>query len=141
MFVWVGANDPWRGQENYAELVNQFVDRLEATAPDAEIVLVGTYDLGSEAIKAPVYAMEQVASQRGLGFINLYETAGSYQDFLDNGWLSDGVHFSASGNAHMSGLLTQAFATDGASLVPEPAGMMGAWMLLGLLTRRQRKRG
>jgi lysophospholipase L1-like esterase len=162
--IWIGQNDQANSRPGYAAKLNTLVDRVQAASPTAEVVLVGTYDSGSPAIAPLVEAMADVAAARGLGFINLFGTAGSYQAFLNNGWLDDGVHFSPAGGGHIARLLYDAFVTDGASLersnrklrqvmesgaflppsnslaraIPEPAfGLAGLAVALSMFVRRR----
>jgi hypothetical protein len=126
VMVWIGQNDQAYDRHNYAAKIDQLVTRLQLAAPQAELVLVGTYDQGAPALAGLVEGMHDVAVSRGVGFINLYATAGNAAFFNANGYLDDGVHFSPAGGAYMGQFLFNAFLTDGASLpargVPEPTG-------------------
>ncbi|MCC7408694.1 MAG: hypothetical protein IT442_11530 [Phycisphaeraceae bacterium] len=121
IFLWVGQNDQAYNRSTYPMRLNPLIDRLEADAPNAKIVLVGTYD-STPNLLGIVQAVEDVARQRGLGFINFYDTAGDYPHFLSNGMLADGLHFSQSGGQHIADIFWQAWLTDGASLT---AGVPG----------------
>ena len=74
-----------------------------------------------------------------MGFINLYETAGDRQFFVDNNFLDDQIHFSWAGGEYMGQFLFDAFITDGLSLVPEPATAVTVAMVAVLLTGRRRR--
>jgi MYXO-CTERM domain-containing protein len=135
--VWIGQNDQPYDRNTYAPRLNLLIDRIASAVPDAEIVLIGSYDSNSWRVRGLVDAMYDVAAARGVGFINLYDTAGNYSFFMGHGYLDDAVHFSNAGGAYMGRFLFDAFVTDGASLVPEPSGLT-ALAALGLLRRRRR---
>lgn len=118
VMVWIGQNDQAFTTPTYASAVDQLVTRIQTAAPSAEVVLIGTYNQGSPALPGLVEGMAQVARARNVGFINLYEAAGSTQFFLDNGFLDDGIHFSPAGGYYMGNLLYNAFVTDGRSIDP-----------------------
>ncbi|MCC7205056.1 MAG: hypothetical protein IT441_08245 [Phycisphaeraceae bacterium] len=115
IFVWLGQNDQIYNRSTYPTKLNPLIDRIEADAPNAKIVLVGSYD-STPNLLGVVQAMQDVAMQRDLGFINIYDTAGDYPYFLTNGMLSDGIHFAQTGGQHVADILWQAWLTDGASL-------------------------
>ena len=123
VMVWIGQNDQGESRATYTTKLNQLVDRLNAAAPTAEVVLVGTYDQGAPNLAGLVGAMDDVAAARGVGFINLLETAGDRAFYDANGYLDDGVHFSEAGGAYLGDFLADAFISDGASLVPEPTSL------------------
>ena len=118
VLVWLGQNDLAFDQAEYEVSMGQLADRLTAAVPAAEIVLLGTYDSGHPAIPGLVEAVHQVAADRSLGFINLFETAGDRLFFDERGFLDDGVHFSEAGGNHIADLLYRGWLTDGASLDP-----------------------
>lgn len=162
VMVWLGQNDQSYTRASYNNALNQMVDRIQNDAPAAEIVLIGTYDQGSPLLAPLVEAMSDVAGQRGLGFINIYKTAGDAAFFNANGFLDDGVHFSHAGGQYLGRFLYDAFATDGRSLidkggikpqpafdpalpgpqlnsvVPEPAAALCGFLALALSMRRVR---
>ncbi|MCS7034849.1 MAG: SGNH/GDSL hydrolase family protein, partial [Phycisphaerae bacterium] len=117
VMIWLGQNDQSETRTSYAMRIGQLVDRLRAGAPSSEIVLVGTYNQGSAALPELVEGMFDVATQRGLGFINLYRVAGTPRFFELNGLLSDGIHFTPAGGSYFGNLLAEAFLTDGRSLI------------------------
>lgn len=117
VMVWLGQNDQSYTRATYSTKLNQLVDRLQNDAPAAEIVLIGTYNQGSPLLAPLVEAMSDVAFARGLGFINIYKTAGDAAFFNANGYLDDGVHFSHAGGQYLGRFLYDAFVTDGRSLV------------------------
>lgn len=138
ILVWLGANDPQYDRVTYAAKLNLLVDRLQTDVPDAEIVLVGGFELWYDGYTQRVHAMEDVANQRGIGFVSLLEAGGTYDSIVANGWLDDGIHFSEAGGEHFGQLLFDAFMTDGASLVPEPSGL-GAIMFAWVAFARRRR--
>jgi lysophospholipase L1-like esterase len=135
VMVALGANDGATPHDEYVTKLNQLVDRVQAAVPAAEIVMVTPYDYGTAAAPVVADAIDDVAAARGLGLINLYETAGSYQFFQSHGYLGDVIHFSPAGGEYVGNFLFDAFRTNGASL-PEPASMLaiGAGMV-ALLAR------
>ena len=145
VMIWIGQNDQAYNRTSYAQRLNLLVDRVQSSAPGAEVVLVGTYDSGSPALPGLVEGMADVARARDLGFINIYETAGNAAFFNSNGYLDDGVHFSPAGGAYIGQLLFDAFLTDGQSLtqspfIPEPATAGLLTMASAGLLRRRRSR-
>jgi lysophospholipase L1-like esterase len=118
IMVWIGQNDQGFTQSSYAAKIDQLVTRLQAASPTARIVLIGTYNQGSSPLAGLVEGMADVALARGLGFINLYATAGSPEFFQNNGYLDDAVHFSPAGGQYMGHFLYNAFISDGWSLAP-----------------------
>jgi lysophospholipase L1-like esterase len=118
IMVWIGQNDQAFTQQTYAQKIDQLVTRLQGAAPTAEIMLIGTYNQGAPALAGLVEGMAQVATSRGVGFLNLYASAGTPQFFQANGYLDDGVHFSPAGGNYMGHFLYNAFISDGRSLNP-----------------------
>jgi lysophospholipase L1-like esterase len=117
VYIWLGQNDQGMNFSQFFTQMNLLVDRVQAAAPDAGIVLVGTYNQGSSYLIPVVQATRAVAEQRGLGFIDMYEAAGYPEYFLDNYYLADTVHFNTAGSQYISSIMVDAFETDGASLV------------------------
>jgi lysophospholipase L1-like esterase len=139
VMVAIGANDGATPHDEYVTKLNQLVDRIQAAVPTAEIVMVTPYDYGTSAAPVVADAIEDVAAARGLGLINLFETAGSYQFFQSHGYLGDVIHFSPAGGEYVGNMVFDAFRTNGGSL-PEPASLLavGAGMA-GLLVRPARR--
>jgi hypothetical protein len=139
VMVWLGANDQGEIAISYRAKMNDLVDRLQATVPDAEIVLISSYQ-SSDKIGELAFGMELSAMDQNIGFINLYETAGDKEFFETNGYLADQIHFSQAGGQYMGQFLFDVFETNGASLVPEPATLtLAAAGALVLLRRPQRR--
>jgi len=117
IMIWLGQNDgALYNRTTYAIALNNLVNRLNASAPSAEVVLIGTYNSGVPQLANLVGAMQDVATARGIGFINLYEAAGDYQFFIDNPYLDDGVHFTHAGGRYLGRVLFNAFESDGKTL-------------------------
>ena len=135
-FVWLGQNDQAFATANdYAGAIAQLVGRLRSDNPAAKVCLVGTYNSGGTQVAQLAQGMNQVAAAQGLGFINLYQDAGSYAFFTSSGYLQDGVHFSTAGGQYMGQLMYSAFQTDGASLFdPGDANHDGMVNLADLLS-------
>ena len=141
--VALGANDAGTPRDVYEQKLGLFIDRLQAARPDGEIILVSPYQLNLSGIGELAAAMEQVAAARGVGFINLYETAGDYDFFVRNGFLNDGIHFTEAGGEYVGKILSDAFITNGASLdaiVPEPSAAALALAGAAVALRRGRRR-
>ncbi len=127
VFVWLGQNDTAYSGEAYESSLHLLVDRLEQAAGDASIVLVGTKQTalspaGADRLEGLVEAMGRVATQRGLGFIDLFHAAGDHAFFETHGMLLDGVHFTQAGGDYMGRLMFDAFQSDGASLTAGVGG-------------------
>lgn len=137
VMVWLGQNDQAYTRTTYAAKINALVDRVQGSAPGAEVVLIGTYDQGAAALAGLVEGMADVAAARGVGFINVYGTAGNSAFFNSNGYLDDGVHFTPAGGAYLGNFLYDAFVSDGASLVPEPTGLSVLLVAGAMLLRRR----
>ena len=142
VMVSVGVNDSLKPRDEFVQKLNLLVDRIQAAVPSSEIVLVAPYDYGAAA---PVIASatEEVAATRGVGLINLYETAGSHAFFESQGYLSDGVHFTVAGGNYVGNLLFEAFRTNGAAgvgQVPEPASTCALAAAAALLALRRPSR-
>lgn len=123
VIVWLGQNDilDWFRRQ---PLINTLVDRIQAAAPEAEILMIGTPDSNWPNVPDAVRAYEMVARDRGLGFLNLYEIAGSYAFLFGSGYTApDDKHHSAAGAQYLSDIIYNAFLTDGASVAPEPSSI------------------
>jgi lysophospholipase L1-like esterase len=145
VMIALGANDTTIPPDHYVQKLGQLVDRVEAAVPDAEIVLVAPYDFGKPEVPRIAGAIEEVAARRRLGFINLYETAGNYAFFQQNGYLNDGLHFTTAGGAYVGNILAEAFRTNGANFtgaaaVPEPGVALPALAAALLALRRRPQR-
>lgn len=117
IYIWLGQNDQGLEFSGFYTKMGELVDRVQLAAPNASIVLVGTYNQGSIYLPPIVQATLAVAQERSLGFINMYEAAGYSEFFQDNYFLADTVHFNTAGSAYIAEIMTEAFETDGESLV------------------------
>ena len=115
VMVWLGQNDSEFSGPQYRDGLRQFINRIHNTAPNSEIVLIGSYHNYGPWLPELVAAMQQVASEDGVGFINMFEAGGDYQFFQQSQYLADGVHFSVT-SGYLGNVLYNAFATNGASL-------------------------
>lgn len=145
VMVWIGQNDQTTHfQYQYEPKLRQLVNRLKTTLPDAEIVLISSWN-SATTMQRISDAMEAVAAQESVGFINIFETAGDRDFFESNNYLKDNIHFGHWGGQYIGQLLFDAFETNGASLTPEPATLTltigGILMLLRRPLRRQRQAG
>jgi lysophospholipase L1-like esterase len=116
VMIWLGINDSEYTPEGFHDDMHQFISRVQAAAPNSEIVLVGSYHSAGAYMGGLVAEMEQLASEEGLGFINIYQAAGTYDFFQQSTYLSDGIHFSEAGAGYLGNVLYNAFVTNGASL-------------------------
>ncbi|MCC7145124.1 MAG: hypothetical protein IT443_01620 [Phycisphaeraceae bacterium] len=117
IMIWLGQNDQAYNRTTYAARLNLLVDRLQAAVPDAEIVLVGTRKANSW-LSRMAGAMEDVAQARGLGYVDLYHTAGDQAYYTAQGMLqADGIHFSQLGGNYIGQLMYDVFVNEGANLV------------------------
>ena len=117
IYIWLGQNDQGLEFSGFYTKMGELVDRVQAAAPNASIVLVGTYNQGSVYLPPIIQATLAVAQERSLGFINLFEAAGYPEYFQDNYYLADTVHFNTAGSAYIAQIMTEAFETGGESLV------------------------
>jgi len=102
-YIWLGANDPIDG---WKESMEQLLDRYKAAKPDLRFLLISTYDLGKSKYPMMAEYLYEITSQRDDAlFLNLFEVAGSYDFFLANNYLGDGVHQNAAGAAYLADLL------------------------------------
>ncbi len=138
--VWLGQNDQSYSRSDYGQKLTALLARIRTNVPNAEVVFIGTYDQGSPNLHQLVDAMADVAQTNDVGFINLFDTAGSAKFMNDMGYLADGIHFSQTGSAYMGDLLYQTFLTDGANLTPEPSCLSVLAIISIGLTSRIRKR-
>lgn len=120
IFIWLGQNDSAYNFVGYVASMNNLVTRIKNTVPNAEIVLIGTYDSSAVHLPTIVSAVRQVASERGVGFLDIYDTGGLYAFYYLNGYLDDVVHFSHLGGRYIAQLLWKAWLSDGASLNTNP---------------------
>ena len=133
VMIMLGQNDSGQGMTatQFASNMNTLIDRVQAAAPGADVLLVGSYDSGNPLLGDYADAEAMIAQTRGVGFIDLYHTAGNYAFWQSNGYLDDGVHFSPAGGQYLGNFLYNA-------VVPEPGTLallsIGA---LGLLPRRK----
>jgi lysophospholipase L1-like esterase len=109
VFVWLGQNDLGYPLDEYRPLMESLVERIQNAVPEAELVLVGTYDSGNPALPAFVALLEDIAQQRDLGFVSVFELAGSYDFMVQNEYLIDGLHFNQAGGSYVGRLLFEVF--------------------------------
>jgi len=113
VYIWLGQNDQGASQATYEAKMNQLVDRILADVPTTKIALVGTWNAGGTAIPVLVAAMQGVAAQRGLGFVNIFAAGGPLSFYSSSGYL-EGYHFSPAGGVYVGQMMYDAFVTDGA---------------------------
>lgn len=113
VMILLGQNDQGSDRAGYALAMGALVDRVRASAPAARFLLIGTYDSGSPVIPLLVGGMEDLARARALGFLSLYEVAGTHEYFVAHTYLEDGLHFTAEGGQYVAGFLTRAFMNPG----------------------------
>jgi hypothetical protein len=116
VMVWLGQNDFDATRELERDRLRQFITRIHSSAPGSEVILVGSYHSAASWLPGVVAGMEDVASQDGVGFINIFDAAGEYSFFQQSGYLSDGVHFTQPCAQYLGNVLFNAVQTEGASL-------------------------
>jgi lysophospholipase L1-like esterase len=115
--IMLGQNDGRYSASAYAQRMGLLVDRLNAISPNAEIVLIASYDSNFELVRQTGLGVRQLAQQRGLGFIDMHRAAGSHASLLERGFLDpDRLHFSPAGGRHIANIIYDALQTGGASL-------------------------
>jgi lysophospholipase L1-like esterase len=135
-----GINEAAKTTDEYTNQLGRLIDRIHAAVPDSGIVLVSPYDFGGSDVPRISGAMEQVAAARQVGFINLYELGGPRAFYQQNGYLSDGIHFTDAGGEYVGGILARAIENNGAAAaaLPEPTAAALALGATALLLRRRR---
>jgi len=119
IIVMLGQNDQGFTRATYAPLLVQLVNRLRTATPDAEIVLVSSYDSGSAPVAAIALGVEDAARQTNAGYINLFSFGGTYAQHISAGRIDpDGVHFTPAGGQFVADLIYDALHTGGRSLLP-----------------------
>ncbi|HLP84995.1 MAG TPA: GDSL-type esterase/lipase family protein [Phycisphaerales bacterium] len=117
IIVMLGQNDQGFSMSAYREAMDALVMRLRAATPEAEIVLVSSYDSGSPPLANLSIAMEDVALARNVGFINLYAFGGTYAQHVAAARIDpDGVHFTPVGGAYVADFIFDALHTAGRSI-------------------------
>ncbi|HYF14208.1 MAG TPA: GDSL-type esterase/lipase family protein [Phycisphaerales bacterium] len=115
--IMLGQNDSGLGLAEYQARLTTIVDRLRSDVPGAGIVLVSSYDSGIPQLAEVSQAMINVATSRGVGFINLYQGGGPRSFYASNGYLhEDGVHFSPAGGRYVANFIYDALESGGASI-------------------------
>ncbi|HEX2836673.1 MAG TPA: GDSL-type esterase/lipase family protein [Phycisphaerales bacterium] len=117
--VMLGQNDSLETRATFSAKMIQLIDRLRAAVPNAEIVLVSSYDGGAPWNVTNAQGMEDAAIARGTGFINLFEAAGNHAFFQQSGFLdTDGLHWLPAGGNYVAHLILGALESGGVSLLP-----------------------
>jgi lysophospholipase L1-like esterase len=113
--IMLGQNDIGTPVEVWRDRYVQLLDRLQSAAPEAEFVLIASYNSGHPALAQMTSTLFQIAQQRGVGFFNLYAAGGPYQTYVSNGYLSDPVHFNQAGGQYVGNLIYDALESAGRS--------------------------
>ncbi len=115
--IMLGQNDMALGTPEYRARMIQLIQRLQNAVPDAEVVLVSTYDSGSNQLPLLAQGMYLAAVETGSGFINLNEFGDRYAQFVAAGRIDpDGVHFAPAGGRYVANFVFDALHTNGASI-------------------------
>jgi lysophospholipase L1-like esterase len=114
--IMLGQNDGRFPPDLWEGMLRQLLDRLAGLVPTAEVILISSYNSGSPNGGAFAQAMRRVATDRTLGFIDLYAAGGPRQTYVDNAYLADGLHFSEAGGRYVANILYDALDTGGQSL-------------------------
>lgn len=129
VIVSLGQNDNY-DRATYEQLFPQLIQRLLQST--GNILVLGTYDSGTSNLPLVWDVQEQTAAALGVGFLNLGTAAGDHAFFAANGYIHpDGLHHSEAGADYLAQFIFDAFLTDGASAIPEPAS--ASFLMLGLL--------
>jgi len=101
----------------YRDRLETIANRLLADNPEMQILLMPAYQFGgSPEISQLTDDALALAQDRGFGFINLYDTAGTPAFFQANGFLAEGIHWNDAGSDYIADLVLEALRTNGASL-------------------------
>jgi hypothetical protein len=123
MVVMLGQNDPEYEYNGFRERMGLLLDRLASAWPAAKVVLISSYDSGSPHLIPHADALRDLATARGVGFIDLYRAGGAYQFYVNAGLLDpDAIHFSTAGGAYVANLVFDALETGGLTLSGAPCG-------------------
>lgn len=114
--IWLGQNDQRFDRATYKPSLRSLLDRVQAASPGSRVMLIGTYDQGSPKLPPLVMAMQDVAQERQIAFINMFVAAGPHALFDWFQYIEDGVHFNQRGGDYVGTLLFEAFESGGASL-------------------------
>ena len=135
LMIWLGQNDQDLAAAGQFETkMGQLVDRLQADLPSSKILLVSSYDTGSSAMSVEAAADQDLASSRHLGFLNVYNLAGTADYLQSQGYLADGVHPTDAGGQYLATLLYQEWETNGQRQLVGDANHDGAVGYDDLLT-------
>lgn len=102
--VMLGINDIGTPPQQWGAEMRILCDRLEEATPNAKIILVATYNTGA-AYQPLMNQLYQIVTERGYGYINLFEYGGNYQSYLDRGFLVDGIHFTNAGGNYVANFI------------------------------------
>ncbi|HLP84987.1 MAG TPA: GDSL-type esterase/lipase family protein [Phycisphaerales bacterium] len=120
--IMLGQNNQTMQRDTFAGLLKRLIVRLRDATPDAEIVLVSSYDSGTFEIEQLALAVEDAATDSGAGFINLEAFGGTYAQHLAAGHIDpDGVHFTQAGGQFVARFISDALHTAGESITPSPS--------------------
>ncbi len=121
--IMLGQNDQDKIPAEFAGMVDQLVARLRVSVPDAQVVLVSSYNSGSQSLANFSEHLRMLAANRSFGFIDLFNAGGTYQFYQSNQLLDpDNLHFSPTGGRYVASLIFDALETGGASLANAPCG-------------------
>lgn len=144
VMIMLGANDAGSTMApEFANNLRQLIDRVHMTVEDAEILLVSPYDISpAKGVNDHIYQRVvqpeiALAEELGVGFLNLHDYAGDFSYLVSKGYLLDGVHQTWAGGDYFGDIMFNAFMTNGASLVPEPAALTLLIPAMVLMRRRR----
>jgi hypothetical protein len=115
----LGANDNTAALgPGYRDRLETIADRLLTANPDVKVLLMPPYQFGggSDRLSQMTDDALSLAQERGFGFINLYDSAGTTAFFEANGFLRDWIHWNDAGSAYIADVVLGALRTNGASL-------------------------
>jgi hypothetical protein len=116
ILIMLGQNDGFMPGPVFRERMEILLNRLQAQTPRARIVLVASYNSGGQNLDAFANELDQLAEDRGLGFINLY-AAGGPPEFFESAGFIDGIpHHTPEGGRYISRIIFNALESGGATL-------------------------
>jgi hypothetical protein len=114
----LGANEASAALSvGYRDRLETIADRLLVDNPEMQILLMPAYQFNGNAVLSKMTDDAlALAQDRGFGFINLYDSAGTTAFFEVNEFLRDSIHWNDAGSAYIADLVLEALRTNGASL-------------------------
>ncbi|MFI4896420.1 MAG: GDSL-type esterase/lipase family protein [Phycisphaerales bacterium JB059] len=122
MLDWVGGTEP----ASFRPEMNELLDRVEAGAPDAKVVLVTHHPYQPNLYQEAITYLE-LARERGHGFINLFDVFEDFEEMDALGYMADGVHLTEAGGQFFGSYVFDLFERQGRAAVIADASHDGQW--------------